>query len=576
MERNNTEMGIPMKIADLTAMVWLAACILALGGCAAPPLQGNATFDQINAEMSKAAESGNARQVQSDAVSSALLPPLKIEMPKTGKPLEQKFDLVVNNAPATQVFMGIVSGTRYSMLVHPEVTGTISANLKDVTVLEALEAIHDLYGYDYKLDGARIFIQPLTLQTRVFLVNYLTGDRKGSSSTRVISGSVSDSGGGAAAASTATTTPGGGSRAQESSKITTTSSSDFWAELKATLAAIVGDKDGRGVVVSPQSGIVTVRAFPDDLRNVEKFLKAAQLSVDRQVMLEAKILEVQLNDGYQSGVNWAAFRSGPNTRVSLGTLASGTTLGTSGALAAPPLSATPGATLVNVATAAASGTLFGLAFQTGNFAALLSFLETQGDVHVLSSPRIATINNQKAVLKVGTDEFFVTNVTTTTTTGTSTTTTPSVTLQPFFSGIALDVTPQIDEAGNIILHVHPSVSKVTTVEKTVNTGTGGTLVLPLASSSVSETDSIVRVQDGSVVAIGGLMSQTQTNDRSQVPGAGDIPVLGGLFRNTGKVSQKRELVILIKPTVINGANSWGQDILQSQQRIQALKREPKD
>ncbi len=566
MERNNTKMGTPMKIANLT----VAACILALGGCAAPPLQGDSTYDRINAEMAKAAE-GGARPIQSDAVSSALLPPLKIEMPRTGKPLEQKFDLVVNNAPATQVFMGIVSGTRYSMLVHPEVTGTISANLKDVTVLEALEAIHDLYGYDYKLDGARIFIQPLTLQTRVFLVNYLTGDRKGSSSTRVISGSVSDAGGAAAPSATP-----GGSHAQESSKITTTSSSDFWLELKATLAAVVGDKDGRGVVVSPQSGIVTVRAFPDDLRNVERFLKAAQLSVNRQVMLEAKILEVQLNDSYQSGVNWAAFRTGPNVNASLGTLAPGTTLGATGTLSSTLLSATVGSTLAP--TAAATGTLFGLAFQTGNFAALLSFLETQGDVHVLSSPRIATINNQKAVLKVGTDEFFVTGITTTTAATTPPTITPTITLQPFFSGIALDVTPQIDESGNIILHVHPSVSKVTTDSKTVNLGAsaGGVYSLPVAKSSVSETDSIVRVQDGHVVAIGGLMSQTQTDDRSQVPGAGDLPVIGGLFRNIGKVSQKRELVILIKPTVIKGANSWGQDILQSQQRVQALKRELKD
>src|SRR4026209_2784985 len=112
-------------------------------------------------------------------------------------------------------------------------------------------------------------------------------------------------------------------------------------------------------------------------------------------------------------------------------------------------------------TSGAAGTVFGLALQARSFAALLTFLESQGNVQVLSSPRIATINNNKAVLKVGTDEFFVTNVTTTaTTTGTSTVSSPSVTLQPFFSGVALDVTPQIDENKNIILHIHPSVSEV--------------------------------------------------------------------------------------------------------------------
>lgn len=558
---------------------WFSICaglLALLAGCAVAPPK-DTTYDLINAELVKAAAGEKAKQTLPDTVGSALLPPLQIEIPRTGKPLEQKFDLVVNNAPAAQVFMGIVSGTRYSVLLHPEVTGTISANIKDVTVFEALDAIHEMYDYDYKVDGMRIFIQPLTMQTRVFLVNYIAGERKGTSSTRVISGSVSDSGPGAipgtGIAVPTTTIPGATSRAQESSRITTTSSSDFWNELRITLASIVGDKDGRNVVVSPQSGVITVRAMPRELSNVEKFLKAAQLSVNRQVMLEAKILEVQLNDGYQSGVNWAAFKTGPNSRVSLGTLAPGVTLNTSGVLSATPLTSTAGSTLASAATA--TGTLFGLAFQTSNFAALLSFLETQGDVHVLSSPRIATMNNQKAVLKVGIDEFFVTNVSTTTTTGTTSTTTPSVTLQPFFSGIALDVTPQIDESGNIILHIHPSVSQVSTVNKVVDLGAGiGVLNLPLASSKISETDSIVRAQDGNVVAIGGLMSQSQTDDRSLVPGLGDVPGVGALFRNTNRVSRKRELVILLKPTVVQNSDSWSQDILQSQQRTQVLKREP--
>lgn len=217
-------------------------------------------------------------------------------------------------------------------------------------------------------------------------------------------------------------------------------------------------------------------------------------------------------------------------------------------------------------TNAVAGSLFGLAFQTSNFAALLSFLESQGNVHVLSSPRIATLNGQKAVLKVGTDEFFVTNVTNTTTTGTATTSTPSVTLQPFFSGIALDVTPRIDQNNEIILHVHPSVSLVTTVNKTVDVGgVGGTLNLPLASSSISETDSIVRARDGQIVAIGGLMRQATFDDQSGLPGL-PKPVFG----QTSKRSEKRELVILLKPTVVDSDKDWSQDITQSRDRVGAM------
>jgi MSHA biogenesis protein MshL len=567
-----------------------AIVILSLLGCASKQPK-HETYDLINAELSKGAnpQASQTTQEQPAAVSSALLPPLKIEVPRARQPLEERFGVAFNNVPAAQFFMGIVSGTRYSMLVHPEVSGMISVNLKDVTVFEALDAIRELYGYDYRVEGTRIYVKPLTIQTRVFQVNYLTGSRKGTSDIRVASGSVSDSATGAGIPGAGNPNAGmpgapGGMQTLNSSKISTSSTSDFWMELKASLEAIVGNKEGRGVVISPQAGIVVVRAMWDDLRNVDAYLKATQLSVDRQVILDAKILEVELNDGFQSGINWAAFRSGANSRVSGGILSPGTVLQNQGTLATGAASIDSatrtfsGAQLASNAGrdivtggAAGPGGLFGLAFQSSNFAALISFLETQGTVHVLSSPRIATMNNQKAVLKVGKDEFFVTGISTTTSaTGNTSTTTPTVTVQPFFSGIALDVTPQIAEAGNVILHIHPSVSNVTTVDKPLNFGSVGTFTLPLASSTISETDSVVRGQDGQIVAIGGLMRQSTVSDRSQLPGAGNVPVLGGLFRNTSQAMQKRELVILLKPTIVQGNAAWSQDMMESQQRIQGM------
>ncbi len=212
--------------------------------------------------------------------------------------------------------------------------------------------------------------------------------------------------------------------------------------------------------------------------------------------------------------------------------------------------------------------------QGANFAALLSFLETQGDVQVLSSPRIATINNQKAVLKVGTDEFFVTGVSSSTTASTGATTTiPEVRLQPFFSGISLDVTPQIDKDDNIILHMHPTISQVSTVNKAVNLGgTSGTLNLPLASSNVSETDSIVRTRDGRVIAIGGLMTESSTSSKSKIPGLGDLKGIGAAFRQKGSATSKTELVILLKSTVVQGQDSWNDDMLASQSRIDNMQR----
>lgn len=568
------------------------AMMVIVSGCADLPQQRpNIAQEAINKELERAAT--ERKPVAESAVSRALLPPLVVEMPRADaqKP-EARFDLSVSNAPAAQVFMAIVSGTRHSMVLHPEVKGEISVNLKDVTVTEALDTLRDLYGFDYTMQGSRIVVLPAALQTRIFQVNYLQAQRRGQTETRVSSGSIAS--GSASPGSPApgaipvpTTGPAGaaGTRAAESTRVTTTSDSDFWGDIQKSLFAILGGGAGSSVVVNAQSGVIVVRAMPGELRNVEKFLKSMQLIVERQVVLEAKIIEVSLKDGYQAGVNWAAFRDG-STRFGTGVVSPGASLGRTGAISAPTARAADGTVLSNSALvggsvgtvasglalgAGAAGGVFGLALQTQNFAALLSFLETQGTVNVLSSPRVATINNQKAVLKVGTDDFFVTNVSTTSSTsGTNTTVTPTITVAPFFSGIALDVTPQIDGENNIILHIHPSVSNVVERRKVIDLGSLGSFTLPLASSDVNETDTIVRVQDSNIVAIGGLMRQQSINDRSQVPGVGNVPGLGNLFRQRDNSNTKSELVILLKPTIIHGDRSWQEDLVQTRDRIRAM------
>lgn len=579
------------KIFEISKRASVLGLAAGLCACNVAPVKRD-TYNAIKEQVAGAAAT-TSPAAQSAAVENALLPPasaLAAQLPKARGVLDERFNVAFNNVPARQFFHSLVNGTRYNMLVHPEVQGNISANLKDVTLFEALDAVREMYGYDYKVDGTRIAIRPLTMQTRMFQVNYLTGNRKGTSNLRVSSTSVGNAGtsnnqsGQSSQQSPQNQTQQPGSQVViDSSNLSTTSDSNFWAELKESLGAIIGGTaDGRKVVISPQSGVVVVRGMPDELRAVDLYLKATQLSVDRQVILEAKILEVELNDNFQTGINWASFasiKSGHTNRISTGFIQPGGTLAPLPFNGGQPpnmtngsgLTASSGFGLSSAATAA--GSMFGLAFQTANFAAMITFLESQGAVHVLSSPRIATMNNQKAVLKIGTDEFFVTGVSTTvTSTGTAggTTSSPNVTLQPFFSGVVLDVTPQIDDQGNIILHVHPSVSQVTTVSKEIDLGSAGSLKLPLAASSTSEMDSMVRSQDGRIVAIGGLMRQATTSDRSQVPGAGDIPVLGALFRNTGQVIQKRELVVLIKPTIVEGANSWNEDLLDSGKRIEAL------
>ena len=603
---------------------WLPVLLaVALGGCAAPWVPRGETYGKIVDGVQGAAASTRGKPDPSQqAINEALLPPMQIEVPRSPKTAEPRFDLAVNNAPAGQVFMALVSGTRYSMLLPPDLAGNVTVNLKDVTVREALETMRDLYGYDFRVQGTRITIIPNTLQTRLFQVSYLASKRGGTSSTRVTS-----SGGGTGTSPTGGTgfpvpagvaQPVGGvgqtSALAESANVFTGVVNDFWFDLSHALAtvlscefeitrtgggaqttgaAMVGQllgqrmeklkcPEGRNFLLNGQSGVVMVRAMPTELREVERLLKALQANIERQVMIEAKIIEVQLSDEFRTGINWASFDKFGGHRWSMN--------GNTSNYAYPggqPLSTVTvdsnGNTIVNPATLAGAATsilksfpvpgALGLAFQTGNFASLINFLQTQGTVYVMSNPRIATLNNQKAVIKVGSDDYFITSVTppsytnTGSTTGATSFNPPTINAQPFFSGIALDVTPQIDDLGSITLHIRPSVTDVSEKDKTINFGTLGTYTLPYASTKVKESDSIVRVRDGMIVAIGGLMSEGQNDGVNKVPVAGEIPLFGHFFKQTDRAMGKRELVILLKPTLIQDDSDWRQDLEETQERL---------
>lgn len=466
----------------------------------------------------------------------------------------ERFDISVTNAPASVLYAQLAAQSRFNMLVSPDVAGTVSLTLKDTTLLEAIASLRDLYGYEYKVEGNRITVFSNGIQTRLFRINYLPGRRQGATDIRVSSSSMTQSSGGAGAGAAQTGSNGGSSsaaaRADDSSHVRTTSDADFWREVQSSLTALVGTGADRRVVLNPAAGVVVIKATPSEMRQIEEYLKAVQISIERQVMIEAKIVDVVLGNESQQGINWSNFgKLLGRGKLSIGMLQPGAVIGNTGDINdGSGNTFTPGG-LLSAGSAAAG--LYGIAFQSSSFAAMLNFLQTQGDVQVLSSPRIATLNNQKAVLKVGTDELYVTGVASSTnSTATSSTTSPSVTLQPFFSGIALDVTPQIDELGNVMLHVHPSISVVSEKQKNIDLGSLGSYKLPLATSSVNETDSIVRVQDGQIVAIGGLMTHSQTVDKTGLPLLSDVPLVGAAFGQKTKVDRKRELVILMKPTVI--------------------------
>jgi MSHA biogenesis protein MshL len=477
-----------------------------------------------------------------------------------------RFDIEVVDAPARAFFLGLAKRGGDNVLVHQQVAGSVTLSLHNVTVAETLDAVRELYGYDYRRLTAGYFVLPAALQMRFFQVNYLDMARQGQSRTLVSSGSITDArhdagAGGSSGGNTSNAAVGGGAPASGTvtteltgTSIVSRTDADFWAQLEASLKAVVGGGPERSVVINRLSGMVAVRASPDELRGVEQYLGRIQQTVSRQVILEAKIIEVELNDAFQAGINWGAvLRNGSQTFFGgLSTPPSGfdnPLLSNTGA----PVTVGPGNPVTSLATQSLGGA-FTLAVDLHDVGAFLDLLKTQGNARVLSSPRVTTMHNQKAVIKAGTDEFFVTGVTSNTTTGTATTTSRDVELTPFFSGIALDVTPQIDAEDHVILHIHPSVSEVRDQTKRITVG-GQTDELPLAVSEVRESDSVVKAHSGQMIIIGGLMRSLTKRQSYGTPGLSAVPVLGNLFKSKRNVETKTELVILLRPVIVNDGNA---------------------
>ncbi|MGS2721199.1 pilus (MSHA type) biogenesis protein MshL [Paraglaciecola aestuariivivens] len=471
---------------------------------------------------------------------------------------EAKYDINAQKVPADAFFSSIVQGTAYSVAIHPEVSGEISLDLKQVTLSEVFDLVAELYGYEISRKQNIYRIYPSGMRTETFAVNYLLMTRDGSTQTSITSGGVSQAAGNNSGNSnsqnsfsgnSSNNNSGGGSFGNNNNingtNISTRTETDFWTELLTTLESMIGDGDGRSVMVTPQAGLVTVRAMPQEIRAIKAFLDVSEEIVQRQVVLEARIIEVSLDDAYQQGINWTQILANSGSTDFQFSNSTGS---------------------IGNSISAALGNITSLSFVNKDFSGVLSLLSTQGNVQVLSSPRVTAVNNQKAVIKVGDDEYFVTDVSSQSTISSSTTSVaPNIELTPFFSGIALDVTPQIDKDGVVLLHVHPSVIETEEQEKVV-TLNEEQYILPLAQSNIRESDTVIRAKSGEIVVIGGLMQSIISEAESKTPLLGDIPVLGNLFKNKRNSEIKKELVILIKPTVVD-KDTWKQQLKRSRDQM---------
>lgn len=608
----------------MTRLGWMILCCC-LSGCWLPFAPGGEEKVGATARAEERRESAapGARAVAKheavpDSVTAALLPALP--GPLVAKPAdreETRISIAVKDLPAQSFFQYVAQETPYSLVIHPEVSGTVTLNLKEVTVQKAVAAACELYGFDCRMTREGFAIHPRRLITRTFQVDMLATNRHSRSQTKISSGQTSDTVTLSKKELTSTHS------AVSGADVITDMALDGWLELEQSLRGMLGlplnrelreeikedgavlgvpvredaarkvtltpksdsgvpqDKVGRSVMINRQAGVVMVRAYPDELTAVADYLRQIARRGRRQVMLEAKILEVDLNSDSRFGIDWGAihrglsafppllsepdggatFQSQPRYLHSTSTYVA-PYLGErvfqrpeqrDGLLAPYPgerpfLDPSGGLTaLIN----RKAGDVFSMALRAHDFTVFLRALEGQGKVHLLSNPKVAAVNNQRAVIKVGQDEMFLTDVSVKTmeTRSGATLSQTEPQFRPFFSGVALDVVPQIGEDGVITLHLHPMVTEVSDKVKSFSFNDSRQFY-PLAFSQSREADSVIRVRDGEVAVIGGLIKNDRRESEQKIPFLGDLPVVGGLFGHTSRESVSRELVILLRPTLI--------------------------
>ncbi|MGQ9507982.1 MAG: secretin and TonB N-terminal domain-containing protein [Thermodesulfobacteriota bacterium] len=537
-----------MKMKGLNILIF---CLFLALGCATVPTKERAKLPSQIEEVKKVSPPAEEKLVE-------IMIPKKEEI----KPIPEKlYSFSARDTDVREILLAFSKESEFNIVMDPELTGKVTIDLKRVTLREALEAILTPLGWTFRIEGKFIHISRPKMETRLFTLNYIATRRSGK---REIYAST---GGGLQTASTVgqtVSTSAGGSRTGYSDLISV-DEMDIWKEIEKGLEAIVfgnigekessketdltsftrGDEKGKKLIINKSTGTILVTDYPFNLQRIDHYLKTIEGSSHRLVTIQAKILEVILSDEHREGINWKVIEGLPRSiNLAWGlTNKTGTTGypgGPGGYLVADSTSSTtidtPGVFKIKpfggILAIGAGGSEIALSD-------IMQAISEYGDVKVLSSPTISTLNNQKAIIRVGNqDVFFITGAI-----ATQTTVTQIIQPMTIDVGIILDVTPQIAEDGTIIMNIHPSITEKTGEKVTPD----GKTTFPLLS--VRETDTTVRVKEGQTIIIAGLMQEKKEEAYVGVPGLQSLPVLGGLFRYKTQKKRNSELVIMITPTL---------------------------
>jgi len=485
------------------------------------------------------------------------------QMEEAKKVPDRLFSIYARDSNIQDVLLAFSKESELNIVIDPELNGKVTIDLKRVTLKEALDVILTPKGWTYRIDGKFIKISRPQIETRLFTLNYIATKRSGK---REVYASTSTGGGlqTSALPGQQTALSPGGTRTGYTDLITL-DEMDLWKEIQKGLETLIFgtveekevpserekttwtrvDEKGKKLIVNKTTGTIMVTDYPINLNKVASYLETVEGSSQRQVTIQAKIMEVILTDEHKEGINWKVIEGLPRSiNVAWGltnkagtTGYPGSTTGyTSGDTSTGTTISTPG--LFKIAPYGGILAL-GAAGSEVALSDIMQAIAEQGDVKVLSSPTISTLNNQKAIIRVGNqDVFFITGAV-----ATQTTVTQIIQPMTIDIGIILDVTPQIAEDGTIIMNIHPSITDKTG-EKTTPDGKS---TFPLLS--VRETDTTVRVRDGQTIIIAGLMQEKTLENYTGVPFLESLPLLGGLFRYKTRTKTNSELVIMITPTL---------------------------
>lgn len=436
----------------------------------------------------------------------------------------RRYTLVLAGADARELFLSLAKENDFNLVLSPEVSGAVTMDIKEATAPEIMEEVCGLLGCRLEFTGKTVRVLPERRVTRVFRLDYLLTTRTGSgsltASTSTGSGATTTTAGGAAVSGGAA---GGGGESESRNTISTDEKFDLWTGIQDEVQSLLSGGDAR-VAVNRAAGTLAVTDYPANLDRIADYLKVLDSRMRNGVVIEAKILEITLDDETQYGINWTALPDLSSLSLK-GNLAGGATA---------------------IQNLSAGTTSFQIGVAGGRFNAVIDALAQQGQINVLSAPKVSTLNNQKAIIRIGRQDVFFRAVVTpaTTTSAAFVTFTPDTITE----GIILSVTPQIGRDGRILLAIHPSITEKV---GTASAPDGNTA--PIVD--VRETNTMVTVPDGETVFIGGLMQERTQETVKSVPLLGDIPFLGVLFRNTDQTKKKTELVILITPRIVNESNA---------------------